>query len=481
MTMLRTNFPAAGAAFILLAGAALSQPALDPEWTLAEIPCTVDTSAVAQLDTVPTVHWTQSDDPNLWGPDSNGFYSIFDGRSSRGWWQNCRTPHSNNNASGAIFRIDTVRKAIYTMQRSTSIGGLLATKKKYAHYEIVFDWWPQYGNDGGVFNRMTLTGRSNQTVLDYLNASAILGAWSENGFPSRELGGGSGTRNYRPWTYNGSATPFTTGPNGATTPSSGGDTIVQIPGSGGNGGSSSNWSTQTNSSNPEAAGIGCAASGCVQADLRRLWNKNGWNQGRIVYFGGLSTNQPASRSQPGDKIRMYTYTRIYYPKTNPDGPYSPPIPGVSDTARWVPVLRDSIVLTANEALQNPASWIGLQVHNGSRFVHLGQQGRGTWFRNIRIRELDSLGNPLYIPSAIKPAGDRKVTYDMRVAGGVIEGNMDLDHSVFIRDLQGRLIERRNGDAGRNLRYELPRHQGVMLVQIRSSRGTQTFRVNGLQF
>ncbi len=466
-------------AVMAFAGAVAAQPQLNPDWTLPELPCSIDTSATDQMDTVATLPYWETNDYLITGPDSNGFYSIFDGVSYTGWWNNCRTPHSNNNPNGGIFRVDTVRKAIYSMMRGTSIGGLLTSKKKYAHYELVFDWWPQYGNDGGVFNRTTLNGRANQTVLDYMNASSILGIWSENGFPSRELGGGSGTRNYRPWTYQGAAVPFTTGANGATFPNSGGDTIVQIPGTGGNGGPSSNWGTQTNSSNPEAADIGCAPTGCTQADLRRLWNPRGWNQARIVYFGGLSTNQPPSRSLPGDKIRMYTYTRIYYPTQNPDGPYMAPIPGVSDTAKWVPVLRDSLVLTANEAMQNPASWIGFQIHNGNRFVNLNQGGRGTWYRNIRIRELDSLGVPLYIPTALNPPGDRKVQYDMNIgANGILEGSMDLDHVIFIRDVQGRILHRIPGDAGRNLRYELPRHSGIMLVQIRTSRGTQAFRVNG---
>jgi hypothetical protein len=453
-----------------LAGTVVAQPALIEGQTTPEMPCAVDTSATAALEMDSVIAANG-------GPDANGWMTIFDGKGSAGWFNNCRTTHSNSSTLGMIARVDTVRRALYTMQRGTSIGGLFTSKKKFAHYEIVFEWWPQYGNDGGVFNRTTLTGRANQTVLDYMTSSAIYGIWSEAGFPSRELGGGSGTRNYRPWAYNGAATPFTTGANGATTPNSGGDTIVTIPGSGGNGGPSSNWTSQTAiATNPEADGIGCEPTGCVQADLRRLWNKNGWNQGRIVYFGGLSTTQPASRATPGDKVRMYTYTRIYYPKTNPDGAYTPPIPGVSDTAKWVPVLRDSIVLTAAEAVANPASWIGFQIHNGSRFVNLTQGGRGTWYRNIRIRELDSLGSPTHIVS-ISPDRNKSVRYDMRVVSGMLAGSMELDHVVFIRDLQGRLLHRFTGDAGRNLRYKLPDHNGVMLVQVMTSRGAQNFRVN----
>ncbi len=462
----------ATSSFVLgaMAALAVAQPQIIESQTLPELPCTVDTgaAAAAEMDSVIAANG---------GPDNNGWMTIFDGKGSKGWFNNCRTNHSSSQNSGAIFRVDTTRRALYTMIRGTSNGGLFTTKKKFAHYEIMFDWWPQYGNDGGVFNRTTLNGRANQTVLDYLATSAIYGVWSENGFPNNELSGG-GTRNYRPWTYVGSATPFTSGANGATTPNSGGDTIVQIPGSGGNGGTASDWRAHTNTSNPEAAAIGCASTGCVQADLRRLWNKQGWNQGRIKYYGGLSTNQPSSRTLPGDKIRMYTYTRIYYPKTNADADYATATAGYVDSANWVPVLRDSIVLTAAQATANPASWIGFQVHNGSRFVNLNQNGRGTWYRNIRIRELDSLGVPTHIVS-ISPQRSNKVRYDMRVASGALTGSMDLDHVVTVRDLQGRVLLREYGDAGRGLRYELPARSGVMLVQVQTSRGSQSFRVNGV--
>lgn len=420
--------------------AAMAQPELDEANTLPEIPCSVDTSATAQVDTVVST------------PDSNGFYTVFDGTSSRGWWQDCLTPHSQgNSALGGIWRIDTVRRAIYSMSRN-GVGGILMTKKKYAHYEIQFDWWPQYGNDGGVFNRSTLNGRSNQVVLDYLSGSgAIYGIWSENSFPPTG-------RNYRPWTYNGTA-------------AQGGDTTIVIPGSGGNGDIRSNWTQMTARLNPTQ--YGCAPTGCVAADVRRIWNPRGWNQARIVYYGGLNPEEPG-----GNVIYTQTYTRIYYPKTNTDGPYSAPVPGVSDTAQWIPVLRDSVTHTPQQIAQNPASWIGLQIHSGGRWVYENNGGLGTWYRNIKIRYLDSDGVPVAFSTSVNPEVARTVRYDFAVQGGRLVGSLDLDHVITVTDTKGRLLARERGIAGRNLRYELPAHAGMMLVQIRSMRGTQTLRVDG---
>src|SRR5690606_8281097 len=81
------------AGILLSAGLTWAQPALIPAQTLPEIPCSVDTSAAAalQMDSVIAENG---------GPDVNGWMTIFDGRSSRGWWNNCLTPHSNNNAQG---------------------------------------------------------------------------------------------------------------------------------------------------------------------------------------------------------------------------------------------------------------------------------------------------------------------------------------------------------------------------------------------
>jgi hypothetical protein len=138
-----------------------------------------------------------------------------------------------------------------------------------------------------------------------------------------------------------------------------------------------------------------------------------------------------------------------------------------------------MVLTSAQATANPASWIGLQVHNGSRFVNLSQNGRGSWYRNIRIRLLDSAtGLPTHIV-ALSPDRNKKVRYDMRIASGALTGSMDLDHVVTVRDLQGKTLLHEYGDAGHGLRYELPAHSGVMLVQVQTSRGSQSFRVNGV--
>ena len=75
-------------------------------------------------------------------PDADGFYSLFNGRNFTGWWHNCNTEQSPGGRSegGAIFRVDSVRKAIYSNARNNQ-GGVVMTKRKFENYELIFDVW----------------------------------------------------------------------------------------------------------------------------------------------------------------------------------------------------------------------------------------------------------------------------------------------------------------------------------------------------
>jgi len=432
----------------LAVGFLWAQPTLVPSQTTAEKLCSVDTASAFLADTVTAT------------PDANGFYPIFNGKDFTGWWQNCISTHSTDKTNGAIWRVDSVRKAIYAMSRNGS-GGLLSTHKRYAHYELMFEWWPQYGNDGGVFNRYSITSStnvaSNQMVLDYLGASGILSYYSEANFP--------GGRNGRPWSYN-SATTGT------------------IPGSGGSDGSQgapdlNNWTNQTKRPNLITgygpADLGCASTGCVMNDYNRLWNTNGWMQIRQIYYGGLSTTQPASVTSPGDKIHEFTFFRKHYPLddtllTTPNL--------VGDTAKWITVVQDSMVLTASQVnTYQKINPFAFQVHGGNRYVYASSGGKGSWYRDIKVRELDSLGRPTFIASALR--GTNKVNYDMKVVAGYLVGSMNLDHIVTVSDIKGRVLQEYVGFAGSNLKRALPARNELMFVRIKTSTGTMNLRVNPL--
>lgn len=414
----------------LVAPAAIAQPTPAP--TGGDLLCSPggpnpqDTSAVAQLDTV------------VAALDAEGFRSIFDGTSFTGWWQNCRSSHSSSDrVNGAIWRIDPERQAIYSTQRGSSTGGLLSTKKKYLHYELVFETWAGFGNDAGVFHRNRVSGRSYQTVLDYLSGASFGGTWGEGGFPSRD---------HRPSAF------------------SGNDSTLSIPGNSGN-----NWTTFTAGLRAAGQDFPCPMTGCTQASWREHWKMgsnpavtDGWNTVRIKFYGGTAPTGQHLTNPGADRVRMQSFFKS---KLDPATRV--------DEIKWIPLWADSMAYTGAQVdsfgVANP---VAFQVHGGGRFG----AARGTWYRNIRIRELDSLGEYTGPISAIHSAAPAPVRYDVRTVANVLTGTMDRDYTIRVSDVSGRVLDRMNGRAGR-VEYALPlRGQGVLLVEISSGRGVQNLRI-----
>jgi hypothetical protein len=408
-------------AVAVFVGLASAQPTNPP--TTGDLLCTVDTSATARLDTLESTR------------DADGFLSLFNGTSFKGWWQNCRTSHSSGDqTNGAIFRVDQARNWIYSTQRG-SVGGILTTKKRYSHYEIVFETWPGYGNDGGLFNRPTTGGACYQTVLDYINDASYGGSYGEGGFVGRDQ---------RPSKIVGN------------------DSTLTIPGNTFSG-NSINWTTITAAATARGEATGCPSTGCTQATWRQTWKMSsaadGWNTVRIKFYGGLSRTQSAS----GDKIHMKSYYRSKLDLS--------PTTRV-DSMQWVMFFTDSLVLSSTQA----ASWgnagpIGIQVHGGGRFP----AARGTWYRNIRVRELDSLGNPTGVPVSIGTVPNKKADYALRAVAGSLTGQMDLDHQVVVSDLSGRVVDTFFGKAGK-VNYTLTTQaKGLLVAEIRTERGVGHLR------
>lgn len=263
-----------------------------PAPTTGDAPC-ADEPAGVSADTVVSL------------PDAEGYFSLFDG-TMKGWFQSCQTGHSAGSTEGAIFRIGAAdgKPAIYSTQRGT-VGGLLMTKKKFTNYELVFELWPDFGNDGGIFNRTPVGGRCFQTVLDYIGGASIGGSWGEGGFVGRD---------YRPFSFGGD------------------ENTISIPGNGA--GELSNWTSITSKLKPTT--FGCPAAGCGQPEWRALWDANNWNDFKIQFYGG--------NGGTSGNIRMKTW----FKKTT--------------STEWVPMIQDT---TYDKAIV--PGYIGLQVHGGGRF------------------------------------------------------------------------------------------------------------------
>ncbi len=393
------------AALSVFAVATYSQPAAPttPDAVCAEVP------AATGFDTVQSA------------ATKDGFYQLFNGTDFTGWWQSCKTTHSSSNTQlGGVFRVDPTLKAIYTTQRG-SAGGILMTKKKYLNYELVFETWPDFGNDAGIFNRTTATGACFQTVMDYISGASVGGTWGEGSFTGRDN---------RPWTYGNDDKTINIGTG--TDPNK-------------------NWTLFTKGLSPET--YGCPATGCVAADYSRLWDVDGWNQFRIKFYGGVSGNT---------RIRMKSYFRK---STN------------GDALPWVPVEFDTTLLqTVAEG------YVGLQVHGGGRFS--GAKGtwyRNIFIRPLTAEGKPLAGAEEFmeypksgVSSAQNHLQANQLTngFEVSLVGRKLSGTAASGHTIAVSDANGKVVANYEGQAG-NFNYILPASaKGALYLSLKSKDGVQ---------
>jgi hypothetical protein len=369
-----------------------------PAPTTGDEPCDDEPAGAGVNDTVVS------------SPDDSGYYNLFDG-TFKGWWHSCKTGHSSSATVGAIFRIGTAdgKPAIYSTQRGTS-GGLLMTKKKFTNYEIVITTWPDFQNDGGLFNRTPANGRCFQTVLDYIGGAAVGGTWGEGGFTGRD---------YRPFAFGGD------------------EQTISIPGNGN--GELSNWTTTTSKLNPTS--YGCAASGCLQADWRRLWDFDGWNQFKIQFYGGSAAGT--------GNIHMKAWFRKFGATT------------------WVPTIQDTTLVQVV-----PAGYLGLQVHGGGRFGG----PKGTWYKAVMWRPMNDKGEVIINHSTAVAPETGKAKFDLSATANALVGSMDKDYEIAVQDLKGRTLESFSGRAGKINHAFASDTFGWLSLRIKTSHGVESMRV-----
>jgi hypothetical protein len=299
-------------------GLAWGQPAAP---TTAEIPCGDPNDAFRNQQVNDTVVSVM---------DKDGYLSLMDGSTIKGWWQSCATGHSTDKSKGGIFKVSPENKAFYLASRNGS-GGILMTNKKFTNYEIVFDMWSDYGNDGGIFHRTPASGVCVQTVLDYVQDAAVGGIWGEGGInPGRDI---------RPWAYDGSET-----------------NLKNVSG----------WTTTTSKLNPTS--YGCPATGCVMADYLRLWDADGWNQLKLAFYGGTAANSTMNIKSWFRKLGSET---------------------------WVPILMDTAQYRLSSAypagyiglqIHNGNRWSGAKGfwYRDIKWRELDEAGKYTWSAPVSI-------------------------------------------------------------------------------------------------
>jgi hypothetical protein len=119
----------------------------------------------------------------------DGYVSIFDGKSLKGWHVSAKSGHSNasKNKSGGNWRIED--GAIVGSQDIPGNGGLVITDKEYGDFEVVLEMRNDFGPDSGLFLRSTETGKAYQAMIDYHRGGNLMGVYGEGigGFSARNF------------------------------------------------------------------------------------------------------------------------------------------------------------------------------------------------------------------------------------------------------------------------------------------------------
>ncbi len=253
--------------------------------------------------TVPVVNANCDDGPKLVGgkPDTvatpldSGFISLFNGTDLKGWWEDCNT-HTTDKTKGGVWIVDPSSKILYSREEGQN-GDILVTNQNFDNYEFMVDLWPTFGNDGGVFNRVTVNGKNWQTTIDYIQGSGVGGSFNEGGWMAGNL-------NDDPFRFNG-------GPENPTI---------------------TTWTTLTKDLNP--ASFGCSVGGCVAADFVKVWDVNGWNQLRVKFYDGLTAGREVHMETWIRKLGATNWVPVYNehkPVVTPAGPVALQIHG---GGRW---------------------------------------------------------------------------------------------------------------------------------------------------
>jgi hypothetical protein len=110
----------------------------------------------------------------------DGFVTIFDGTSMKGWGVSAKSRHSaeSGNKTGGHWEI---KDGVLTAHQDTpGNGGLFITDQKYSAFEVVLEMRNDFGVDSGIYLRSNDTGDSYQVMIDYRRNGALGGIYGEN-------------------------------------------------------------------------------------------------------------------------------------------------------------------------------------------------------------------------------------------------------------------------------------------------------------
>lgn len=112
-------------------------------------------------------------DPKEEKKDDDGFKTIFDGKSLKGWTISGKTGHG----TGGKWVVED--GAIIGSQDKPGNGGIIITDQEYGNFEVALEMKNDYGPDSGLFLRSTEKGQCYQAMVDYHNGGNLMGIYGE--------------------------------------------------------------------------------------------------------------------------------------------------------------------------------------------------------------------------------------------------------------------------------------------------------------
>lgn len=128
---------------------------------------------------------------SLWAQSSEeGFVSIFDGKTLKGWHVSAKSGHSrkSNNQTGGKWVVEN--GVIVGSQDIPGNGGLIITDEQFGDFEVSLEMKNDFGPDSGLFLRSTEDGKAWQAMIDYHANGNLMGIYGEG------LGGKPSVRNF---------------------------------------------------------------------------------------------------------------------------------------------------------------------------------------------------------------------------------------------------------------------------------------------
>ena len=129
--------------------------------------------------------------PFLCAADSDdGFVSLFDGKTLKGWHVSAKTGHSGTSKHKSGGRWVVEDGAITGSQDIPGNGGIVITDEQFGDFEVSIEMKNDFGPDSGLFLRSTEDGKAWQAMIDYHKDGNLMGIYGEG------LGGQPHVRNY---------------------------------------------------------------------------------------------------------------------------------------------------------------------------------------------------------------------------------------------------------------------------------------------